>query len=327
MVFLFLFIYTGVMKKQLLFLAVLCLCTPLLKAEDFSYQKKIFSSQTPLSAMASICQAVYVAPNWLLTAAHCITPVVSAREYDLTLNTQKGCSVRIVLAQEDDTTISAVIPCANVRFPQEVVNQKGEKVLPFDLALLYYKDGSVPYEYYDPAEGKHAFAQDADELASLLEGDESLRKKWENRIPARFPALRTVSATEVYPRPLRLLLANVDEETSYAVFPAAPVFVGNTMEDPSAAKATWRVPDFGVTHGDSGGGLMVRSRNGILELLGIVSAENRLSPEDNPEEGEDYLFFTAFDENVSLPFIKSFIGNIYPQPLLPPKPQNNPTVL
>ena len=305
------------MKKQLLFLAVFLLCTPLLKAKDFSYQKQILVTESASSPLASTCQAVYIAPNWLLTAAHCITPAVSSAAHDLALNPQQDCNVRIVLAQEGEVVLSAAISCEEVHFPQEIVNKEGRKVLPFDLALLHYKDGSVPYEYYNATTGLPE------------EEDKSLRKKWKRSKPSQFLPLYTVKAKkeEQSPRVYPFTVANVEEGTaSYVSFSAVPFFVGNTLEDPSGAQATWGVRDFGVTHGESGGGVMLRLKDGSLGLLGIVSAATYRLATDGTDESEKFLFFTAFDEEVSLSFIEPFVSKDRIKPLLKAKPTKEPQI-
>lgn len=154
------------MKKYIFLLLVYCLSVLPLAAQQPHMEDAFYFQKQIIVTNERSCQAVYITKDWLLTAAHCVADFVK----------RSDCNVRLILAEGEEASASAVIGCNNVFLPEPL---EGSTSLPFDLALLHYVDGSVPYEYFT---ADNTPIQNFDKFKNYLKTDSRLEDQWGKRV-------------------------------------------------------------------------------------------------------------------------------------------------
>lgn len=233
------------------------------------------------------CQAVRLARNWFVTAAHCVKN--ACEEGDCSFQ------ARLVVGPnyEADFTTTQAKKLSRKIFTFSKTKLDAKELL-YDIALIYF----------DPKETKTIF-KDPSTMRSLTEN------QFLNRVPNRAVYVRAINGTNL---PKILVINNKKSFILERDLSIISIWSGKKTLLKSSKQPVFYSPkvsnfvtrNFGVIKGISGSGVMTNTG----ELLGIVSAKGdlvRQTPVDST--AMPLLYIAPFDEEV-LAFISAHLPNI-----------------
>lgn len=285
------FMYTWVMKKSI-FILLIGMCSLLSYAKDPVYADDYLFQKQLLVGAKDTCQAVLIAKNWFLTAAHCVTPCMG-----------KKCRLQIVLAAGEISALTE-ISAADIVIPQgyQTTDKNGKLVTHtyWDVALMHYHPKEVFFQNQNGEEVS------ADRFKQALAEDEDLNAQWKGVVKPKYPTLYSFARVKDTPLKTDLFVPLWERgEMSLLSEPEQILYLGENQ-------SLWASAGFGVDHGNSGGGVFLPDGG----LLGIATAKrvNDLPEEvrrDYPAfaENEEFLLFNGFSPNTTLEFIKRTLYN------------------
>lgn len=292
------------MKKLLLsiyiFLAAGAVNASTFYTDQFDDQKEIFIYSGSQSAR---CQAVRIAPDWFLTAAHCV--------YDYCKG--KTCDVQINLVQDSSFAVQARVrheASAPKVYIYEGYSPNNNRSAGTDVALIHYNAARTPTAYLDTLNGVSLSRGDFEKEVSR---SPEAAAQW--RALAGKPSVKLLSFTGAPSARLKKAIAvpNVGGgRVDYLRNNSKEVYFVSPLQLLFSA-------DFGVRPGNSGGG--VWTEDGML--AGVVSQYLGTGPMDFYDESgakvgvlanvSNYFLFTGFTAG-TMAFIRSHVPQV-PQAL------------
>jgi len=231
------------------------------------------------------CQAVRLARNWFITAAHCVKQVCSG-----------DCSFQARLLVGDnyeaDFTTTQAKNLSKKIFTFSKTKLDSNQPL-YDIALIYF----------DPKETKTILKDNTGRILS--------ETKFLNLIPSRAAYARALNGTNL---PTILVIDSkkplvLKRDLSVISIWSGKKILLKSRKSPifySSKLSNIITKNFGVIQGISGSGVMTNTG----ELLGIVSAKADLIVQSNKEtETIPLVYFAPFDKEI-LSFILQYIPNI-----------------
>lgn len=279
---------------------------PRVREKDFLVQKEIAVWRTDKAGFGKTsvysCQAVRIAPQWFLTAAHCV--------YNACRDTLP-CTVQINLAQAEGelrqtvrvnhTTSSKNVFIYEGFFPEQ------NRVSSVDVALIKLDD-SAEY-FYQAWNGKDAHWETISrEQFNLAQKNSPETRAQLDAVGGLLVGAANLPTSRFLPT---LVVPLTNEGTlTYLVNPSTEVFFVRELQH-------FLSPGFGVQRGNSGGGVFTTHG----ELVGLVSSvlygrDGSASFRD--DEGKtvltlknagDYFLFTGFNGS-TLNFIRNHVPNL-----------------
>ena len=283
--------YTWVMKK-FIFILLIGMCSLLSYAKDPVYADDYLFQKQLLVGAKDTCQAVLIAKNWFLTAAHCVTPCMG-----------KKCRLQVVLAAGEISALTE-ISTADIVIPQEyqTTDKEGHLITHtyWDVALMRYHPKEV---FFQNQNGEEVSAE---QFKQALAEDEDLNAQWKDTLKPKYPTLYSFSREKETPFQMNLWVPRWTQgEMSLLSEPEQILYLGQKQ-------SLWASAGFGVTSGNSGGGVFLANGG----LLGIATAKrvNDLPKEvkrDYPHfaAAEDFFLFNGFSKKTTLEFIKKTLQN------------------
>ena len=274
-------------------IGLLCLLAPLVGAEvfsdDFVSQKQVAITNLTTKE-SSTCQLIRIHENWFLTSAHCVDACV-----------EEGCQLRVLLAMGRKVNALADISDRDIFVPQEYREGKLAKSVFWDVALLRYRPESYEFKTND---GR---LLDADEFRQALKKDSVLRRQWNGAIKPALPELIVYSGADLMTldKSENVVVPRwTDGNMTYYTNPNYVLYTGKRQ-------AMWVTDGFGVSKGNSGGGVWTEQDGGVL---GVVSAKqmNMLPSQVRqayPQLGKtaEFFAFTGFSKKTTWKFIEDIL--------------------
>lgn len=274
-------------------------------SSDFNNTYEVNLNQHGLNTISK-CQAVRLAKDWFITAAHCVEPVCDV-----------ACSmqVRLIVKPTYEMGLTTTHTPSNPKVFKNPKSNVAGKNAAYDLALLYFPSYDSKFVYKDPS--RRMILPESVFLKRLP--DYNIYYRAENG--TNIPVVLAVNSKENVMINRSLSVASIWDGRTDVLQTAKPVFYSPKLH-------YIFTENFGIIKGISGSGVMTNTG----ELVGIVSAIGDLTKR-NSVTGEAVVtpvaFFAAFD-NYALDFIKSFIGGfeykIADKKYLAPVPQNYQTL-
>ena len=269
----------------------LCLVAPWAGAEvfsdDFVSQKQVAIINRTTN-QPSTCQLIRIHKNWFLTSAHCVDACLTDR-----------CQLRVLLASGDKVSALADISDRDIFIPTEYEEGKLAKSVFWDIALLHYRPESYEFKTND------GLLIDQETFERELRKDSVLRRQWNGAINPVLPGLVVYSGSELMQLDNNIVVPRwTDGAMTYFSNPNYVLYAGKRQ-------ALWVTDGFGVSEGNSGGGVWMEQDGG---LLGIVSAKQlNLLPSQvrqaYPQLGKttEFFAFTGFSKKTTWKFIEAVL--------------------
>ena len=261
-------------------------------AEDFASQKQLFIGNLNTNESFS-CQIVRIHANWFLTSAHCVDECK-----------KDHCNLKVLLAKGQQASAWAIISDQDIFLPEEYRKGNFIDTISWDIALLHYQPRY--YEFYEFKLNEEN-PINREKFEKLAKQEEALSQQWKGAIEPVLPELVLHSSVE-----------RVELEDNNVVVPRWTHGAMKYYSNPNLIlytgklKAMWVTSGFGVSMGNSGGGVWMDQNN---TLLGIVSAQHRTSLSRKvrkayPQLGEtsEYFAFTGFAESTTWKFINDTLS-------------------
>ena len=252
-------------------------------SEDFAAQKQLFIVNRTTNESFS-CQMVRIHEKWFLTSAHCVNDCLKDR-----------CDLQVLLAQGKQASAWATISDQEIVLPEKYKKGNSPKSIFWDVALLRYQ----PRRYeFRTNEGSLINRETFEKFARK---DSQLRLQWEGAVNPELPELVVHSSAEMTELDDNVVVPRWKYgKMQYYSNPNHVLYTGKRQ-------AMWVTDGFGVSKGNSGGGVWVAQDNG---LLGIVSAKHQSALPSQvrrayPQLGKtsEYFAFTGFAEKTTWKFI------------------------
>ena len=276
------------------------------REDAFLIQKEIAVWRTDKAGFGKTsvysCQALRIAPDWFLTAAHCV--------YNACRDTLP-CTVQINLAQADGELRHAVrinhsTSSRNV-FIYEGFFPGQNRISSVDVALIKL-DNSAEYFYQAWDEKKASWESISPEQFEAAKKTSPETKAQLNTRSVRLIGSVNLPNARFLPT---LVVPRISEGMlSYLISPSADVFFVQEVQH-------FLSPGFGVQRGNSGGGVFTTQG----DLVGIVSSllygRDGSASFQNDEgktvltlkNADDYFLFTGFNGS-TLNFIRNHVPNL-----------------
>lgn len=291
--------------KKLLFALFLCWASSAdakttFYADQFDDQKEIFIYS---GSAAARCQAVRIAPEWFLTAAHCVYEYCQG----------KSCNVQINLVQDASYAVQAFVshrPSSPEVYVYEGYSPKNSRNSGTDVALIHYRPSESAVKYLDVLNGVELSRAD---FAQKVSYSSNAQEQW-NALSQK-PSVKLLNFAGAPSAQLKKSIAVPNMSAggvTYLTNDSKEVYFVSPLQLLFSA-------DFGVRPGNSGGG--VWTSDGML--AGVVSQYLGAGAMDfYDEKGEkvgslenvsNYFLFTGFTAD-TLGFIRSHVPSV-PQAL------------
>lgn len=264
---------------KILFVGLLSILAPALQAQIYA-DDYVLQKQYAINGRGT-CQAVRIHQDWFLTAAHCVEKCVHA-----------SCQIRLFLAMSDSAMATADLSSSDVIVPHQF--QEKQTAL-WDVALLHYRPNS--YEFR--SEGGPI---DEESFLKIVQKDPALKRQWQGAVDPEVPALAVYTGPSLMHLIDNIIVPRWEMgHMTYLNHPEYILYVGKKQ-------ALWVTDGFGVSEGNSGGGVWLENGN----LVGIVSAKKEndfpnFARAVLPQLGQagEFFLFTGFSKKTTLPFIQN----------------------
>ena len=271
----------------------LCFLAPIAGAEVFSddfVSQKQLAILNRTSNQPSTCQVIRIHENWFLTSAHCVKNCETDR-----------CQLRVLLARGKEVSALADISDRDIFISKEYQEGKLAGSVFWDIALLRYRPERYEFKTND------GYLIDRETFEQALRKDSVLRRQWKGAVDPVLPELIVYSGPELMQLDKKdnvIVPRWTDGAMTYYTNPNYVLYAGKRQ-------AMWVTDGFGVTEGNSGGGVWTEQDGG---LLGVVSAkqDNQLPTavkEAYPQLGKttEFFAFTGFSKKTTWKFVEEVL--------------------